>query len=274
MKYTIKDLRADFPNDDVCLDYIFKTKFPDTKQYYKVTGRKCYAHSMTGQQIHPLKGTIFEKSSTKLTLWFHAIFLFASSKNGVSAKELQRQLGVTYKCAWRMAAQIRKLMEQDGDPLSGTVEIDETFYGKGGTNKTKAKTKLAIIGAVERDGKVRAIAAPSRKSEVILPFVKNNVVRGTHIVTDEYQAYQRLTSGAYGFSHSRVKHGKDHYVWKGQNTNSIEGFWGQFKRSVRGTYHFVSAKHLQSYLDEFAFRYNLRASEVPIFEVLISRATI
>src|SRR3989344_1408808 len=106
MKYTFKDFQRDFPTDDVCLDYIFKQKFTDTNKYYKVKGRKCYA-SVTGQQIHPLKGTIFEKSSTPLTIWFYAIFQFSTSKNGVLAKKLQRDLGVTYKCAWRIAKKIR-----------------------------------------------------------------------------------------------------------------------------------------------------------------------
>lgn len=112
----MKDLKQDFPNDNVCLDYIFTKKCGETQGYYRVKNRKCYSHQSTKHQIHPLVGTIFEKSSTPLTLWFHAIFLFSSSKNGVSAKELQRQLGVTYKCAWRMAKQIRSLMEQGTDP--------------------------------------------------------------------------------------------------------------------------------------------------------------
>jgi len=269
MKYTIKDLKTDFPNDDVCLDYIFTHKYSDTKGYHRVTGRKCYAHQSTGQQIHPLAGTIFEKSSTSLTLWFHAIFLFASSKNGVSAKELQRQLGVTYKCAWRIASQIRSLMDQGQDPLSGTIKINETYYGKSGNNKKKFKNKKAVLGAVERGGNVRTKVEDNRRVEKVLSFAKETIAEGTHVVTDEYRGYDRLSH--VGFSHSTVKHGRSHYSWKGQHTNSIEGFWGQFKRSIRGTYHFVSEKHLQSYLNEFAFRYNLRASEVPVFSVLLQR---
>ena len=163
-QYTIKDLVRDFPTDDACLDYIFRAKYPNAKQYYRVKGRKCYAHSMTGHQVHPLKGTIFEKSPTLLTLWFHAIFLFAVSKNGVSAKELERQLGVTYKCAWRMAHQIRKLMNQDGDMLTGTVEIDETYIGGKHTHKDKFTRKAAVMGMVERDGRVRANVIPNRET--------------------------------------------------------------------------------------------------------------
>lgn len=267
-KYTIQQFQTDFPNEDVCLDYIFKKKYPNLQGYYRVRKRKCYADSH-GKQIHPLKGTIFEKSDTKLTLWLYAIYLFSASKNGVSAKELQRQLGVTYKTAWRMAHQIRRLMTQDSTPLTGIVEIDETYYGKKERNKYKFKSKDALLGMVERDGKIRVKKVPNRRVEVILPIIKKSVEKGTHIVTDEYHGYRRLTNPSYEFKHSEVKHGRNHFSWKGQNTNTIEGFWGQFKRSVRGTYHFVSSQHLQSYADEFAFRYSHRTS--PIFESLVAR---
>ena len=272
MKYTIKDLRKDFPNDDVCLNYIFAKQYEKkccTGQLYRVRGRKSYACSMCGKQVHPLKGTIFEKSSTPLTLWFHAIFLFASSKNGVSAKELQRQLGVTYKTAWRIGHQIRQLMEQGTDPLSGVVEVDETYYGKGGKNADKFKKKNVVFGMVERKGNVKAKIIKARTREAIIPELRNNIARGSHIMTDEAHVYDRL--GSVKLSRSKVKHGKKHWVYKNAHTNTIEGFWGQFKRSVRGTYHFISSKHLQTYLDEFAFRYNLRASSVPIFEILLGR---
>ena len=271
-KYTIKDLQKDFPTDAVCLDYIFANKYPTATQYRKVTGRKCYANPQ-GKQIHPLAGSIFHKSATPLTLWFQAMFLFSSSKNGVSAKELQRQLGVTYKCAWRMAHQIRSLMEQGGDILTGEVEIDETYYGKGGNHQSKFKNKKALLGMVERKGRIKVMKLPNRRVEVILPVIKSTVAEGSHIITDEYKGYDRLSRFSNGYRHSNVKHGKGHYAWKGQNTNTIEGFWGQLKRSIRGTYHFVSEKHLQSYVDEFAFRYNLRASAVPVFAVLVERAT-
>ncbi len=272
MKYTIKDLRKEFPTDEACLDYIFRQKYPDAKQFCRMSKRKAYANPQ-GKQIHPLAGTIFEKSSTPLKLWFYGIFLFASSKNGVSAKELQRQLGVTYKCAWRMGHQIRALMERGGDPLSGIVEVDETFYGKKGTLQTRHQNKDAIFGMVERKGDVRVQKVSSRKATVVLPIIKENVVPKTHVMSDEYSAYSRLTGRDYGYMHTSVKHGKNHYTWGESHTNTIEGFWGQFKKSVRGTYAFVSPQHLQSYLDEFAFRYNLRNSPLPVFAHLLERAS-
>jgi transposase len=269
MKYTIAQFRKDYPTDEACLERLFRQKFPRAEGYYRIKNRMCYSHKTTRHQVHPLAGTIFEKTSTPLTLWFHAIYLFSTSKNGVSAKELQRQLGVTYKTAWRMAHQIRKLMEQGSDPLSGVVEVDETYFGRRGDNERKFKNKAALIGAVERKGKVRVKKAPNRRAEIVLPFVKENVERGAHIMTDEYSAYGRLTGSAYGYAHTSVKHGKKHYTWGDSHTNTIEGFWGQFKRSVRGTYSFVSSQHLQAYVNEFAFRYNYRASS--IFDQLLAR---
>jgi transposase-like protein len=269
MKYTIADLQKDFANDDVCLDYIFNAKYPEAEGYYRIKDRKCYSHKTTKHQIHPLVGTIFEKTSTPLTLWFHAIFLFASSKNGVSAKELQRQLGVTYKCAWRIAYQIRQLMEQDGDMLTGTVEVDETYMGGKHLMKDGRTKKAAIMGMVERDGKVIANHVPNRETHIVLGQIKRNVSTDAVVMSDEYGAYKKLPK--LGYESHRVKHGKKVYVRGNTHTNTIEGFWGQFKRSIKGTHHSISKKHLQSYLNEFAFRYNLRASSVPIFEVLLTR---
>jgi transposase len=271
MKYTIKNLKQDFPTDAHCLDYIFAHKHPAAKGYSAMTKRKAYA-SPEGHQIHPLVGTIFEKSSTSLTTWFHVIFLFSTSKNGVSAKEIQRQTGVTYKTAWRMGHQIRKLMEQGKDPLSGTVEADETFYGKKGINATKFKNKQAVLGVVERKGKIKVMKAPNRRAEIVLPFIKESVARGSMVLTDEYRGYDKLSYSAFGYQHMNVKHGKNHWLWKGQHTNTIEGFWGQFKRSVRGTYAFVSPQHLQAYLNEFAWRYNERLSSASLFQTLVLKA--
>ncbi len=199
------------------------------------------------------------------------MFLFSASKNGVSAKELQRQLGVTYKCAWRMAHQIRSLMEQGGDLLTGTVEVDETYFGKKGNKHNKFKTKAALMGMVERNGKVRVTKISDRQTHILLGTIKANISKDAKIMTDEFKVYAKLP--ALGYDRAKgPKHGKKHWVYKGAHTNTIEGFWGQLKRSIRGTYHFVSAQHLQAYVNEFAYRYNLRASAVPVFQHLVGRA--
>ena len=267
-KYTIKHLKRDFPNDDVCLDYIFRRKYPHLKQYYRVKGRKCYANT-AGKQIHPLAGTIFEKSSTPLTLWFYAIYLFSCGKNGVSAKELERQLGVTYKCAWRIAKHIRSLMGQDKDLLSGTVEVDETYFGGRKVMNEKMTNKSAVMGMVERKGRIRIKKIPNRETHIILNNLKNNVARGSQLMTDEWNAYKKTPK--FGYYHKGIKHGKKHYVAGDIHTNTIEGFWSQLKRSINGTYHSVSLKYLQLYVDEFAYRYNHRNDGLSDFQYLLFR---
>ncbi len=162
MRYTIKQFQADFPNDDVCLDTVFENRYSHVKdcpkcgvvntKFYRVKGRKCYACMHCGYQLHPLTHTIFHKSETPLTSWFYTIYLFSVSKNGVSAKEIERHLGVTYKTAHRMARQIRKLMADGGDPLTGEVEIDETYIGGRRKLAHKFDNKSVVFGMVERNG--------------------------------------------------------------------------------------------------------------------------
>lgn len=172
MKYTIKDFRADFPNDKTCLDFIFNNRYPkglscpkcDKSAFHAVEGRRSYACAC-GFQVYPTEGTIFHKSPTPLTLWFHAIFLMSQSKNGVAAKELQRHLGVTYKCAWRIAKQIRLLMSPDGGPLGGLeiIEADETYVGgvRRGKRGRGAEGKTPVFGVVERKGHVKTQVVPN-----------------------------------------------------------------------------------------------------------------
>jgi transposase-like protein len=281
-RYTIKEFNAQFPDDRACLDFIFKTRWPDggkckcgkTDCFYPVQGRRTYACSWCGTQVSPTAGTIFHKSETSLKKWFFAIFLMSSSKNGVAAKELERQLGVTYKCAHRMGHKIRQLMQNDGGMLSGVVEADETFIGGLSKNMHKAKriaaikgtggmNKTPVIGVLERGGKVQAKVASNVTTQTLLPNILANVEKGATICTDEWCSYNPLRKA--GYNHLRISHGARQYVRKHVHTNSIEGFWSQLKRSINGTFHHVSPQHLQKYVNEFVYRYNLRGSESPIF---------
>ena len=203
---------------------------------------------------------IFDHSPTALTKWFYALYLFSVAKNGVSAKELQRHIGVTYKCAWRMCKQIRLLMQQTGAPLlSGIVEIDETYIGgKRRTHVGKWDNKTAVIGIVEKkkgSGRVRAIATKRADATVALPFIRAVARQGTEIQTDESKIYHRVKRE---YAHRYINHSKEEYSKDGISTNTIEGFWSQMKRSIDGTYHSVSPKYLQLYVNEFVYRYNLR----------------
>lgn len=281
MKYTIKQFQEEFKDDDVCLEYMFDKRFGKEFQcpkcskadcYYRVKRRKSYACSWCANQVYPTANTIFHKSDTKLTLWFFAIFLMSQAKNGVSAKELERHLGVTYKCAWRIAKQIRSLMTQGGSLLSGTVEADETYNGGVGKHNKRgraAENKTPVFGIVQRQGEVKAVVVPNVKSSTIMPIIRENVEIGTDVMTDEFRIYNKVYKS--GYNHRQVNHSAKQYVNGDVHTNTIEGFWSQLKRSIDGTYHKVSPKYLQTYVDQSAFFYNYRKSIFPLFEVLLAR---
>src|SRR5438105_5922036 len=172
LRYTIKQFDADFPDDDACLEFIKEMRWPKgiafckkckaERQFYRISGRMVYSCDK-GHHIAPLKGTIFQKSTTSLRLWFYAMYLMGSTRCGISAKQIQRETGVTYKCAWRMFKQIRTLLSEDDMQLEGsTVEVDEMYYGGKRKNNSGRKlrgdgsNKTIVLGLVERKGRVIA----------------------------------------------------------------------------------------------------------------------
>ena len=230
--------------------------------------------------MHPLAGTIFHKSSTSLHLWFFAIHLMTSTRCGVSAKQLERELGVTYKTAWRMFNLIRnKLMVQDGEPLWGEVEVDEAsvdgkpraqILERGRTrkltprpHKLRERSRATVLAAVERGGRVKATVVPGRRG----PHIKHRSSSGSRpesmVYTDEWPAYNWL--GHPLRDHSRVRHAAGEYVIGDAHTNTIEGFFGNLKTGIRGNYKKVSHHWLQGYLNEFTCRYNHRFDRQPMF---------
>lgn len=282
MRYTHAQFMKDFPNEDVCLDTIFQERYGDVKdcprcgvidtKFYRIKGRKCYACMHCSYQLHPLAETIFHKSSTPLKSWFYAIYLFSVSKNGVAAKELERHLGVTYKTAHRMARQIRSLMGQDGQigGFGSIVEADETYHG--GVRKKSAgpRHKTPILGVVERSGEVRSVVSDVASANRAKRFITTAVKQNSVLHTDESRIY--LWAKKHGIEHESINHSKGEYARSHVTTNTIEGFWGQMKRSIDGTYHCVSPKYLQFYVDEFVFRYNLRGAIVyPVLLELAAR---
>ncbi len=277
---TVTQFLQAFPTDDACLDHLFKIRFGTTPACQKCGEigkfrrlKKMPAYTCNcGNHIHPMVGTPFEKSRTPLQKWFFAMFLFTTTRNGVSAKEIQRQLGVTYKCAWRIAHEIRKYMGfVDGDaPLGGSgmnpVEIDKAFIG--GKDKRGEDDKAVVLGMVERGGEVMTRVIQGRSEYHVVPHIMNNVKKGASIMTDEARAFQHL--GVYGFKHESVNHSAKEYVNGQCHTNTIEGFWSWFKRGVNGTHVWVSKQHLDKYLQEFEFRFNLRKSPELMFPLLLS----
>jgi transposase len=265
MSYTIQQFNLEYPNDDVCLDEIFQNRYGNVKdcpscgvvatRFYRVKARKCYACMHCGYQLHPLAGTIFHKSDTPLTKWFFAIYLFSNSKNGVSAKEVERHLGVTYKCAHRIARRVRMLMEQDDSLLSGIVEADETYVGGRRKREEGRSHKTPVLGLVERKGHARAIVAETASTITAKRFIEANLEVMAQLHSDESPIYHHVSRTRV---HESINHAKGEYGRGSVTTNTIEGFWSQLKRSLDGTYHSVSPKYLQLYVNEFVYRYNHR----------------
>lgn len=277
MNYTIKQFQKDFPDDNACLKYILNTRFQGLRcshcgksDFYRVKGRKSFACSC-GYQINPTANTIFHKSNTDLKNWFFAIYLFSASKNGVSAKELQRHLGTTYKTAWRIANKVRFLMKQDSDRLSGVVESDETYIGGTRRLASKYENKETVMGIVKRGGKIKTKHIPDNQTHTLLKMLRDNVSFGSRVITDDNAVYKPNKITRIGMFHDTICHSKKEYVKGDIYTNTIEGFWSQMKRSIDGTYHSISSKHLQSYVDEFSYYYNQRFAGISVFHDLLYR---
>jgi len=243
--------------------------------YYRVKKRRSFECEHCGNQVYPTAGTPFESTRTSLRDWFYVMFLFCASRNGVAAKEVQRQLGVTYKTAWRMCKLIRDYMGYvDGDfPIGGTggkvVEIDETFIGgKDPGMRGAVGDKHIVLGMIERQGDVVTRVIDGRSYGELIPHIKKFVGDGSRVMTDEWAGYKPLIE-RHGYDHETVNHEAKEYVRGDAHTNTIEAFWANLKRGIKGTYVHVSKKHLPSYLREFEYRHNLRHAPYLMFDLLL-----
>jgi transposase-like protein len=293
-QYSIMEFMRDFPDDAACLDWLWRTRYSEDgehamcsrcgvttrfRRYETKQQRQSWTCTQCGLHVHPTADTIFHKSSTSLQLWFYAMYLMTSTRCGISAKQIERELGVTYKTAWRMCHLIRKeLMPQDRERLSGDVEADETYIGgkprqsdraKGVTMSQHLDRKAKVAGVVERGGRVIATVTQHRVDT--RDHVREYVLPESHLFTDEYPAYGEVGRTMAG--HHRVNHSEKVYVSGEVHTQTIEGFWSLVKNGIRGVYHAVSAKHLQTYLNEYAWRYNHRHDGTAMFmSVLLNSA--
>ncbi|MBP6860507.1 MAG: IS1595 family transposase [Candidatus Pacebacteria bacterium] len=278
-KYGLSSLKRDFPTDAVCLDFIFDSLHSRECScggtYRRISGRKQYQCSKCRFQIAPTAGTIFHKSDTPLSLWFHALWVFSNAKSGISAKEMERQLEVTYKTAWRMLKLIREsLGKQTPKKLSGVVEVDSTYMGgKGDGGKDNMhqsrniRAKSPVIGAVQRNGEVRTKVVPDIGADTHGRFLRENVEEeGTALMTD---ATKTLDNVAIGYERYMVNHSKKEWARGPIYINTIEAYWAHVKRSLRGTYKVVSKRHLQGYLDAYSFHWNNRHSDSQRFSALL-----
>ena len=282
MTLTVTEFFRQFPTDDACLEHLWQVRFGDEVEcpkcgkvgkFYRLSKAPAYSCPRCGHHIHPMVGTPFAKSHTPLQKWFYAMYLFTTTRHGVAAKELQRQLGVTYKCAWRMGHEIRKYMaEVDGEtPLGGTVEADETYVGgkrSGGKRGRGAPNKTIVFGMLERGGDIMANVVPNVRKRTLHPIIAENVEPGSTVHTDELGSYSGLDRA--GYRHETVNHGLGEYVSGDSHVNAVEGFWARLKLSIRGTHVHVSQKHLQKYVKEFEYRYNMRTNPDRMFDRLLA----
>jgi len=287
-KYTITQFRNDYPDNDACLDKLFKLRFTNLvcpkcdsdKPFVRVKSKKSYQCPCCAFQVFPMAGTIFEKTTTPLTHWFYAIYLQTTTRNGVAAKELERQLSICYKTALRMAHQIKRLMAGKGiDKLTGIVETDESYFGMKVVNMTKKKratmfdaegylidNKTGVMGFVSRDGQVRTEVMLGGKS--FKDRVRDNVSKDAILITDGHKGYDGLDLEF--FKHETINHFIGEYKRENWHTNTVEGFWSQLKRTIKGTHIHCDAKYLQIYADEVAFRYMNRDKQDTMFETILS----
>ena len=278
---TVTQFFKRFPDDESCLNHLFDVRFGQeyecpkcnkSAKWYRIKAERAYSCGNCGHHLHPTVGTLFAKSRTSLQLWFYAIYLFTTTRHGVSAKELQRQLGVTYKTAWRMGHQIREHMsEVDGEePLSGHVEVDETYVGgkAKGPRGRGAKNKTIVFGMMERNGDVMTKVVPNVQEKTLVPAIVENVDQGTTISSDELRSYGKLKF--YGFKHQTVQHGRGEYVRGEVHVNGLEGYWSYLKRSIRSTHIAVDRQYLENYSKEFEYRWNARKNPEKMFPELIS----
>jgi len=284
---TVVQFEAMFPTEDACSEYLVANRWPEGVKCPRCGNDNVHEHGQmpfhwqcyvcspngVGYRFSVLVGTIFENTNKDLREWFRVIHLMLTSKKGMSALQIQRYMGFgSYKTAWLMCHKVRvALGSVEFRKLLGFVEVDETFIGGKAKNKHKGPGgrgdfggtggtgKMIVVGAVKRKGNVVACVIDKADGETLNRFVRETVSTKVSLIsTDEYQGYRYLDKH---FPHGVVRHSQDEYVHGNIHTNTIEGFWSLVKRGVMGTFHKVSRKYLQLYVNEFEFRYNNRKND-------------
>jgi transposase-like protein len=268
-----------FGSEDKCREYLEELRWPEGVECPRCEGRTISRLSRRRQfecdgcryQFSVTAGTVFHDSHLPLWKWFLAIYIVSESKKGVSSKQLQRMLGVSYKTAWYLSHRIRDAMGDDEQPLlRGIVEIDETLVGgkRPGYGAGYRGNKSTVVGAIERGGEIRLRVVPNRSRENLHGFIRAVVADEAEALhTDEFVSYRGI--GDEDTRHETVEHRAEEYVRGDVHTNGIESAWSLLKRSIIGSYHHVSVKHLPSYLDEMEFRFNRRDNPYLFRDVLM-----
>ena len=257
-----------FHSEDACREYLEKLRWPEgiecprcqSKSISEIRDRDQFDCNSCRYQFSVTAGTIFHDTHLHLWKWFAAIYLMCESKKGISANQLKRTLGVSYKTAWYLCHRIREAMRGKGSELlRGAIEIDETFIGGKvrGKGKGYKGNKAVVVGAVQRGGEIRLKVAAGRDSLALREFIRRHTHDETDVFyTDEWDGYDGI--GDKDTRHERIKHRAGEYVYGEVHTNNVENVWSLLKRSIVGSFHKVSVKHLDRYLDELEWRFNNR----------------
>ena len=263
-----------FGSEDRCRDYLEALRWPDaiicprceSRKISQIVKRNQFDCDNCRYQFSVTAGTIFNDSHLPLWKWFLCVYLLCESKKGMSANQLKRTLGISYKTAWYLCHRIRAAMKEvNPEPLTGTVEIDETYVGGKGLGKGRGwqRDKEIVLGIKQRGGELRFFHADDVKSGTLAKFIKENVSESVDVVmTDDWPSYPKAMIAAHvnGRKHKTINHSAGIYVDGDITTNGIESAFSLLKRGIIGSWHKVSAKHLSAYLDEMTFRFNNRAN--------------
>jgi len=279
-KIDLSGLIDRYGSEDKCSAYLEGLRWPegvrcprcDSDKLSRIVKRGQFDCDSCRYQFSVKVGTIFHDSKLKLSKWFLATFMICEAKKGISANQLGRTLGVSYKTAWYLCHRIRAAMKDAApEPLRGTIEIDETLVGGKvrGKGKGYRSNKSIVIGAVERGGDVRLKVIKRQNKRHMQTFVRSVVHEDAErLMTDEAYAYVGI--GDANTTHETVHHKAEEWVRADVHTNQIEGVWSLLKRSIVGSYHQLSAKHLPAYLDEVSFKYNNRDNVFLFRDTLIA----
>jgi transposase-like protein len=267
-KMDLMKLVERFHDETACREYLEGLRWPDgvrcprceSGSISRLQDRGLFDCNSCHYQFSVRVGTLFHDSHLPLWKWFVATYLMMEGKKGISANQMKRTLGVSYKTAWYLCHRIRAAMGSgEQAPLSGTVEVDETFVGgkTRGMGRGYRGNKTIVAGAVQRGGEIRLDVVGDTTRRTLHRFIREHTDPETDaIYTDDWPAYQGI--GDHDTRHEAVNHSAKEYVRGDVHTNTVESAWSLFKRGVVGSYHKLSAKHLEAYLAEFEWRYNNR----------------